>query len=200
MSKKITKNKAAAVVAAPAPKKAKTPSFKLISYTLKAVIPTGQYANIQPEITVQAKSIEAAERAVMPYIETLFAKYRDGGVKPVEAAPVRPVAPAPAPKTITVPAESIQPAPMPAQKPQPSITIPVGNTVPASNAVAAPAIVLTVPFNRAKGAIDSCMSLEALKLVSDQVEKSTKLIDTEKAELRKIAAAKLETLNGPKKV
>ena len=67
----------------------KKPKFKLISYTLKAVIPVGQYANIQPEVTVQASSIEAAERAVMPYIETLFAKYRDGGVKPIE--PVAPV-------------------------------------------------------------------------------------------------------------
>ncbi len=200
MSKKITKNKAAAVVAAPVVKKIKAPSFKLISYTLKAVIPTGQYANIQPEITVQAKTLEAAERAVMPYIETLFAKYRDGGVQPILATrgmtTTQPVAPTPAqaPKP-AAPTVGVDMA-----KPGSEKTVETTVDTKTGTVSVAPAIVLTVPFNRAKGAIDSCMSLEALKLVSDQVEKSTKLIDTEKAELRKVAAAKLETLNGPKKV
>ncbi len=160
-------------------KKVKVPKFKLISYTLKAVIPTGQYANIQPEITVQAATIEAAERAVMPYIETLFAKYRDGGVKPVEAAPVAPIQAQTAPT----------PVPMPAQKPQ----APVIPTV-------TPAIVLTVPFTRAKSAIESCMSLDALKLVTDQIGKSTKLVTTEKNDLIMLALDKQSKLNGPAKV
>lgn len=181
MSKKtIKKTEKPLVVKLQEVKAVKTPKFKLISYTIKAIIPTGQYANICPEITVQAETIEQAERAVMPYIETFMAKYRDGGVREVTGVPaVRPVASVPvvpvAPKTFVAPT----PAPV-APVPSP--------------------IVLTVPFNRAKSAIDSCTSIEALKLVSDQVEKSTKLIDVEKVELKKMVTAKFEQLNGPKTV
>lgn len=152
-------------------KKEKKPKFKLLSYTLKAVIPVGQYANIQPEITVQALTIEAAERAVMPYIETLFAKYRDGGIKPIEPVVVKPVAPV-APKPVP---------PINTTAPKTVVTPPVAPVVSV-----VPEIPLTVPYNRAKGAIESCMSLDALTLVSDQIEKSTKLIDTEKVELKKL--------------
>jgi len=47
----------------------------LINYTIKAVIPTGPYANIQPEITVAATSLEEAEKYVIPHIDKLFVKY-----------------------------------------------------------------------------------------------------------------------------
>ena len=56
----------------------------------------------------------------------------------------------------------------------------------ASIAEPTPAIVLSAPFNRAKSAIESCKSLEALQLVSDQITKSVKLIDSEKVELSHI--------------
>ncbi len=153
-------------------KKAKIPKFKLISYTIKATIPTGQYANIQPEVTVQAESIEAAERAVMPYIETLFARYRDGGVKPVEPTQVRPV--------------------NPVLPPQHTSNDKVNVVTPT------PAIVLTVPFTRAKTALESCTSIEAYNLVLNQIRISTKLIDSEKADLEKLAEIKLVSLNGNK--
>lgn len=180
------------------PKAVKKPKFKLISYTMKAVIPVGQYANIQPEVTVEAESIEAAERAVMPYIETLFAKYRDGGVKPIEPTVVRPVAPTNTGPTAPV-AQRVGPVATPTV-PKPPVTAPVATPAPVPAPVAvAPVIPLTVPFNRAKGAIESCTSLDALRLVSDQVEKSTKLIDTEKVELKKLVTAKHEQLNGNKK-
>lgn len=182
-------------IEAPAAPKVKKPKFKLISYTLKAVIPTGQYANIQPEITVQAKTIEAAERAVMPYIETLFAKYRDGGVKSIEEAPVRPVAPIIISKPIVMPSATPMPAPMAAQTPTPA---PMTNVTPATTV--APAIVMTVPFNRAVQAINSCTSVEAVNLISVQIGKSEKLIGTEKVELKKLLEAKLKTFNDPKKV
>ncbi len=176
--KDIKKESAKKVIS---PEKMKSPKFKLISYSMKATIPVGQYANICPEITVQAVSMEAAERAVMPYIETLFAKYRDGGVKPIEPVVTRPVAPA-------APIASVAPKPV----------APVAPVVPKAVAPApvapvtaqSPIIPLTVPFNRAKGAIESCMSHEAIKLVADQVEKSTKLIDAEKVELRKFVIIK----------
>lgn len=195
-TKKIIVKKA---LVAPKPKAVKKPKFKLISYTLKAVIPVGQYANIQPEVTVQALSIEAAERAVMPYIETLFAKYRDGGVQPVVARPVTPVtsvapvAPG-APKPVAT-VSSTAPKPLTPPDITPDFK---GYTKPGEPTKTD--IPLTVPFNRAKGAIESCTSSDALKLVSDQVEKSVKLIDTEKVELKRLVTTKLEQLNGNKTI
>lgn len=160
-------------------KKVKAPKFKLISYTIKATIPTGQYANIQPEVTVSAESIEAAERAVMPYIETLFARYRDGGVQSIVARSAAPGAVVP---VIT----SKQPVP-----PTPAAVV-----VKESEPTPTPAIVLTVPFTRAKGALESCTSLEAFELVMKQIRASTKLISTEKVELEILAAKKSLDLNG----
>ncbi len=185
MSKKTLQNKAVE-----GSKKARQPKFRLVSYTMKAVIPTGQYANIQPEVTVEAETLEQAERAVMPYIETLFAKYRDGGVKPVE--PVRQAAVTPVVQKVPVAVI----APTQAEAPRPTIR-PGTHVEPVAPAIApvTSAIVMTVPFTRAKGALESCTSLEALKLVTDQVEKSTRLVEAEKAELRKLSAAKLATLN-----
>ncbi len=171
-------------------KRTKMPKFKLISYTMKAVIPTGQYANIQPELTVEAESIEQAERAVMPYIESLFARYREAGVLPIQA-PLRPVATpqntpvAPKPVAPVVPVAPVAKAPV----------TPAPAPVVAPAPVAPAAIVMTVPFSRAKQALESCTSLAALKLVSDQVEKSTKLVEAEKVELRKLSADKLAQLN-----
>lgn len=182
MSKKITTQKKATITK---PKTAKKPKFKLVSYTLKAVIPVGQYANIQPEVTVQADSIEAAERAVMPYIETLFAKYRDGGVKPI--VPPAPVTPTAIPAAPVSPQETVKNLNDKKVTPEQIMSASIG--------VPVLAIPLSVPFNRAKGAIESCTSVEALKLVSDQVEKSSKLIDTEKVALKKLVTAKLEQLN-----
>jgi len=56
---------------------APTPSVSapLVKYTLKAVIPTGPYANIQPEITVEAVTIEEAKALIMPHIDGLFKEY-----------------------------------------------------------------------------------------------------------------------------
>ncbi len=183
MSKKTIKEE---VVEKTPKKKVKAPKFKLISYTIKATIPTGQYANICPEVTVQAETIEAAERAVMPYIETLFARYRDGGPKPVEPTsdlrPIKFVEHPLSPITNTGSTPSKTPTPAPVASPQPI----------------APAIVLTVPFTRAKDALMSCTSLDAFELVIKQIRASTKLISSEKVELEILAAKKFVDLNGTK--
>lgn len=47
----------------------------LVTFTLKAVIPTGSYANIQPEFTVEATTIEEARAVVEPHIEYMYKKY-----------------------------------------------------------------------------------------------------------------------------
>lgn len=46
-----------------------------MQFTLKATIPTGNYANLQPEITVEAESFEEAKAMAMPHIQSMFAEY-----------------------------------------------------------------------------------------------------------------------------
>lgn len=48
-----------------------------VKYTLTAVVPVAQYANLQPQVEVEADSIEEAEKEVLPYIEEFFNKYSD---------------------------------------------------------------------------------------------------------------------------
>jgi hypothetical protein len=50
---------------------------KLTKYTLTAVVPVGQYANLQPSIEVEAETLEEAQEMVVPYIEDFFNKYSD---------------------------------------------------------------------------------------------------------------------------
>lgn len=60
----------------PAESPAPAPVAKtLVKYTLKAIIPTGPYANIQPEITVESTTLDEAHKLVMPYIDGLFKEY-----------------------------------------------------------------------------------------------------------------------------
>jgi hypothetical protein len=165
--------------------KIKIPKYELLSYTVRATIPTGMYANIIPEITIKAATLEIAERAVMPHIEALFAKYREGvpvnvnvPIRPV----VKPVAPAP---VITEVKQAISQ----------SVEVPKVETV-VTTASAEPAIVLTVPFTRAKTAIESCASLGALALIEEQVRVSPKLIDSEKQLLAPEILKKRKTFNG----
>lgn len=54
---------------------------QLQSYTVKATIPTGNYANIQPEITVTAESMEEAKAVVMPHIQSMYREYSDIALK-----------------------------------------------------------------------------------------------------------------------
>lgn len=45
---------------------------KLVKYTMGATIPTGEYSNLRPEITVEAETLQEAEEFMIPYIEHLF--------------------------------------------------------------------------------------------------------------------------------
>jgi hypothetical protein len=48
-----------------------------VKYKLGATVPVAQYANLLPEIEVEADSIEEAEKLVLPYIEGFFNKYSE---------------------------------------------------------------------------------------------------------------------------
>ncbi len=175
------------IVPGAGPKPAK---LKLLTYTIKAVIPTGMYSNIQPEITVEADSLERAERAVMPHIEALFAKYRENGA----GLPVHKKEPVSVILAKNVGAEDIK-------KGDAVAVAPSGVIAQAAQKVAdpvQPTIVMPAPFNKAKSAIDSCMSIEALQLVLNQIDKSERLIASEKVELRLLVSAKEIALTTPK--
>ena len=53
----------------------------MVKYTLTAVVPVAQYANLQPQIQVEAETILEAEKMVLPYIEDFFNRYADGDKK-----------------------------------------------------------------------------------------------------------------------
>lgn len=48
-----------------------------VKYSLTAVVPVAQYANLQPTVEVEADTIEDAEKQVLPYIESFFNKYSE---------------------------------------------------------------------------------------------------------------------------
>lgn len=48
---------------------------ELISYSIKMVIPTGQYANVQPEIVVKSGSLEDAHAYIAPHMNKLWKEY-----------------------------------------------------------------------------------------------------------------------------
>jgi len=48
-----------------------------IKYKLSATVPVAQYANLVPEIEVEAETIAEAEAQVLPYIEDFFNKYSE---------------------------------------------------------------------------------------------------------------------------
>jgi hypothetical protein len=50
-------------------------SVELISYSIKMVIPTGNYANIQPEIIVKAGTVEQAHDYIAPHLNKLWKEY-----------------------------------------------------------------------------------------------------------------------------
>ena len=68
---------------------------EMVSYGMKMTIPTGQYANIQPEIVVKAGSPEEAHKYIAPHMNKLWKEYfmiserkTDVAKAPVTKAPV----------------------------------------------------------------------------------------------------------------
>lgn len=131
--------------------KKEEPKVELVSYSIKMVIPTGQYANIQPEIIVKAGTVEEAHDYIAPHMNKLWKEYYMISERRTETTPVAPVAP-------------VAPVPPP----------------PASS----------VAFEKAKQAVDSCMSIEALEVITKQIGASVKLTETDKEALTKLVAVR----------
>ena len=132
------------------------------------VIPTGAYANIQPEITVEASNPEEAHDYIAKHMDKMWKEYFMVNERVVQEAPK--VCPA-----VVAPEVSTQTGP----------TGPVSEASPTSN----------VAVIKATQAIESCMSLEALDLIKNQVELSVKLSKEEKPKLRFMIVERFNELN-----
>lgn len=160
-----------------APKETK-PKIKLISYSVKMVIPTGAYANVQPEITVKAPSVEEADKFIAPHLARLWREYYL-----VNERPQAPVAKAQVPQYPPVQTNPTSTA----TNATPSVS---EGSVPLNNPVEA------VALNKATQAIEGCKTIEALDMISGQIKKSTKLSDPEKDKLYVLLINKQKELNG----
>lgn len=68
-------------------------AFPMISsFTIKATIPTGAYANIQPEIVVNDVTFDDIENIIMPKIDEMFVKYHNfcDNIKNIPVVPTTP--------------------------------------------------------------------------------------------------------------
>ena len=153
----------------------KTNKVKLISYEVRMVIPVAQYANIQPCITVKASSPEEAHDYIAKHMDKMWKEYFMVNERRQEVAPTAPTGPT-------------GPTPAPTPAPTPVPVCPVDKPCEASPTS-------NVAVIKATQAIESCMSLEALDLIKNQVELSVKLSKEEKPKLRAMIVEKFNELN-----
>jgi len=176
----------------PAAKKATPkPTVELVSYSIKMVIPTGAYANIQPEIIVKSKSIEDAHNYIAPHMNKLWKEYFLINERRPET-----------PKTsvVTPPAPVVVPEPVKTQTEMVIETFgghEIGGKVPAGVPSNVPGPDSSVALVKATQAIESCLSLDALELIEAQVIKSVKLSHEDKEALMPLLSKKAIDLTFP---
>ena len=151
---------------------------EMVSYGMKMTIPTGQYANIQPEIVVKAGSPEEAHKYIAPHMNKLWKEYFMISERKTDVAKA-PVTKAPVTK-----------APVKAEKKDPVEELVEKNTETSP--------VSDVALVKATQAIQSCMSTDALDLIIRQIGVSVKLTEEHKKSLLPIVEAKSKELNGSK--
>ena len=155
---------------------------EMISYEMKMVIPTGQYANIQPCIIVKGGSIEEAHDFVAPHMNKLWKEYFMISERPTKITPPNIVIT----DTLKNGFKAETPTPVAPEAPKITPEQPDGPITPP------PAPASAVASNKATQAVASCMSREALDLIATQVEKSVKLDENDKIVLRKMIAEKVK--------
>lgn len=158
------------------------PKVTLVEFTLSAVIPTVQYGNIQPSITVKADSIESAIERVSPLIESMYDKYSEQVprfLKPEIKMKEKVV-----PPEIIVETVKVEPTLV---DPKPNIAVP-DTASPAAHPVNA----TDVPFDestrqeaylKAENVIKSAQTDEALNLIQEKIMSSTKIHNEDKPKL-----------------
>jgi len=161
-------------------KKVKAP--EVISYAMRMVIPTGQYANVQPEIVVKAGTLEEAHAYIAPHMDRLWKDYYMVSERPkkAKAEPAKTVYKK-TPEPVATPAtpEVKEAKPTPEVAPEPTVESPISS----------------VALGKANQAVTSCLSPEALDLIIRQIAASTKLTAEDKASLLPVVESKSEELN-----
>lgn len=152
-------------------KKVVKPAVTMISYSIKMTIPTGQFANIIPEIVVSAGSPEEAEAYIAPHMNKLWKEYFMCGERRPEPTVAKPVAP-------VVTAKPVEPSVA-------TTTVDINVQPPASN----------VAFTKASQAVASCLGNDALDLITEQIKKSVKLTSEDKDKLMVLVINKVKELN-----
>jgi len=180
--------KKVAVKKTPVVKKSKV---QLVSFSVTAIIPTQQYGNIQPTITVTAPSIEEAREVVMPALESIYLTYCESQPrgkafaftpkiteetriieKAVTAVPA--VVPTPVAVPVSAPAPAVAPAP---------VVAPVATPAPVAVPAPEPVAERSEPFKKAERAISLAQGHDALNIIQAQIEKSIKIDPADKPEL-----------------
>lgn len=191
---KVVEKKAPVAKKAVAEKKVvvKKSAVQLVSFSVTAIIPTQQYGNIQPTITVTAPSIEEAREVVMPALESIYLDYAESvprgkaffvapkiteetriiekAVTPSEVGAPNPMrAPAPTQAVVQAAAQPQVPAPDLAPAPAPA---PVASVAEKSES-----------FKKAARAISLALGHPALDMIRAQIESSVKIDPSDKPEL-----------------
>lgn len=173
---KVTKEKVITTEAIP---------VSLKTFTLKAVIPTGQYANIQPEIVVEATDYDAALAYVLPKMEALFDQYVNFNDRP---RPV--VAPVATPAVVTIPVESLKTTNTETspQSPQVNAQAPVATKAEKVEAINKTKELVnpmegdnSPAYTNAFNAIKSAKTKAGLAMILGNIQKSTKLSEIERS-------------------
>lgn len=161
---------------------------ELISFSVRAVIPTMVFGNIQPEVIVKAKTIEDAQAFALPIIEALYEKYcetpRDGSSKPsfLSKASVMAV-------EKFVPQDSIKGGDLNPERTKPTASTPVAQKE------TEPEVAKTPAFEKGEKAISAATSIAALDMIETQIRASTKLTPHEKPPLYLILLKKKKEFN-----
>lgn len=174
-AKKTTKKNTVAPRKRAAKKVAPQNEVEMISYSIKMTIPTGQYANIQPEIVVKAGNPEEAHKYIAPHMNKLWKEYLMISERKKEVVE--------------------EPKPAQPKKTEPTTGDDVKNQ-PTTTAESSP--ISDTALVKATQAIQSCMSSDALDLIIKQIGVSTKLTQEHKDSLLPLVEAKSKELNGGK--
>ncbi len=173
-------------------KKAKS-NVTLISFSVTAVIPTQQYGNIQPTITVSAPTIEDAKELVMPVIENLYQRYAE---MPLNGKPVKFLSKITEVEKLVVatPEASIQsPAVAPAfDKEMNDASIAKAEELSQATPEYVP--VNPEPFNKAAKKISLSFGQDALDAIADQIRESVKIDPNDKPKLFELVLKKGQEL------
>jgi len=184
----VKKEKAPKVQKEAKPKKVapiKKVKYELLNFEIMATIPTQMYGNICPRISIKTGTIEDAKSIVVPFIEELYSSYASEGPDGKKANFVNKA-------KVTIEEKFVDPkitntAPTPTQpvKPVQSVaqTVTPKAPEPKNEPVSEPdedPTPKTPAYIKAENAIKAAMSLEALGMIEDQIQKSVKLTAEEK--------------------